>query len=328
MTYDPIDIKCIFADEGERKMRMQKVAMNRQKRGKATFIKEEPEDPETLMPDTQTMTLSDQPHDTSILPPEMSYGKGDVSLVPDIQKHKLPEDRSLYRVLSAEETKVLSELTQSYNETLSGFSCDPRHNQEDNYNCFEDLVNHSEVVVRRLIKFVKRMADFRILSQENQVACLKSCVLNALLLRSVMFYDVENDGWKTPTGLIHTSTLKRATGYDALHDAHTSYCTSLKKLTRDNNSVLAMLQVIVLFNPDGQNIENRQLISNIQDKYIQLLKHFLESDISYMYSQVFFSHLLQKVSEIRALGDDHAKILLQVNASQIEPLMLEVLNLH
>ncbi|KAK3095579.1 hypothetical protein FSP39_016294 [Pinctada imbricata] len=323
--------KEMILDENERKVRMQKVAMNRQKRGKAPIIKEEPQDVDMFMPDTQSMPgmMMDHTEDRfSIVAPDMSYGSSDVSLVPDVDKVMLPKDRSMYRTLTHDEQIMLTELTTSFNETLGGYSFDPKYNSETNYKCLDDLVNNSEVVVRRLIKFVKRLEDFRSLSQENQVSCLKSCVLNALLLRSSLFYDVENDGWKTPTGLISTSTLKKATGYHELHDAHTAYCTSLKKLTRENNSILAILQIIVLFNPEGQSIENRQKIADIQDKYILLLKHFLESDISFMFSQVFFSHLLQKVSELRSLGDDHAKILLQVNASQIEPLMLEVLNLH
>lgn len=91
---------------------------------------------------------------------------------------------------------------------------------------------------------------------------------------------------------------------------------------------MALIQTITVFNPDGQNLESRQTISDIQDQFIQLLRHYLESEVSFMHSQLFFSNILQKISELKGLGEDHARILLQINSNKIEPLMLEILNLQ
>jgi len=152
--------------------------------------------------------------------------------------------------------------------------------------------------------------------------------LKTLLLRSANFYDIENDGWKTPTGVIPSSVLKKATGYGDLHDSHTKYCRSLKILSHGDEHIMSLLQMIVLFNPEGPSINLRSHISDLQDKYILLLKHYLESQLSYLHSQRVLACLLKKLSELKNLSEDHARILLQVNANQIEPLMLEVLNLH
>ncbi|XP_062602438.1 nuclear hormone receptor HR96-like isoform X2 [Saccostrea cucullata] len=325
--------KEMILDETERKARMQKVAMNRQMKQKPSqvgevIVKNEPSSIESeatsSMPDTQS--IGDDRSAAGY--PTMAFGSSTPLTLPMLSADSVPKDPRMYRVLSPEEKTQVEELSVAYLETLGGYANETHVNKEESYSNADELVNNSEIAVRRLIKFVKKIAQFRGMSQENQVACLKSCVLNALLLRSVNFYDAENDAWKTPTGSIPTSVLKHATGFNDLHDAHTSYCAGLKKLTRDDSNIMALIQTITVFNPDGQNLENRQVISDIQEHFILLLRHYLESDVSFMHSQVFFSNILQKISELKGLGEDHARILLQINSNKIEPLMLEVLNLQ
>ncbi|XP_061185025.1 nuclear hormone receptor HR96-like [Saccostrea echinata] len=325
--------KEMILDETERKARMQKVAMNRQMKQKPStavevIIKNEPSSIESeatsSMPDTQS--VGDERNSTAY--PTIAFGCSVPLTLPVLSSDSVPKDPRMYRMLSPEEKMQVEELSVAYLETLGGYANETHVNNEESYSSADELVNNSEIAVRRLIKFVKKIAQFRGMSQENQVACLKSCVLNALLLRSVNFYDAENDAWKTPTGSIPTSVLKHATGFNDLHDAHTSYCAGLKKLTRDDSNIMALIQTITVFNPDGQNLENRQIISDIQEHFILLLRHYLESDVSFMHSQVFFSNILQKISELKGLGEDHARILLQINSNKIEPLMLEVLNLQ
>ncbi|CAL1547169.1 unnamed protein product [Lymnaea stagnalis] len=75
------------------------------------------------------------------------------------------------------------------------------------------------------------------------------------------------------------------------------------------------------------NITSRGLVSSIQDRYILLLKHYLESSFSYEYSKEYYVSALDRLCDLRVLSEEHAKILLQVNPVDVEPLMLEVLNL-
>ena len=88
-----------------------------------------------------------------------------------------------------------------------------------------------------------------------------------------------------------------------------------------------IVQVILIFHPDSTNLVDRELMANLQDKYINLLKHYLEAEFSFEFAQEYFVAILEKMSVLKSLSDQHSRILLQVNPSQIEPLMLEVLNL-
>ncbi|XP_021363677.1 nuclear hormone receptor HR96-like isoform X1 [Mizuhopecten yessoensis] len=329
----------MILDENERKARMNKVSINRARKqcGQKNdpmdnvVIKDEPmsdPEPEASNHEAEARGMGEES-------PLLVSGSGAAPvLIPNetldviINRSMLPSDPLLYRTLTPNEKKLISDVTMAYKETLASYAVEQHVNQEENYSNLNDIVNNSEVAVRRLIKFVKLLSDFKILSQENQIAALKACVLNTLLLRSVNFYDVENDAWRTPTGSIPTNVLKQATGHHQLHEDHTSYCRSLKAISQDDVYIMAILQVMIIFRPDGVNLEHRHEVSDLQDKYILLLKHYLESSFSYMHAHIVFSNLLRKFNELQKIGDDHAKIVLQVNASQIEPLMLEVLNLH
>ena len=88
-----------------------------------------------------------------------------------------------------------------------------------------------------------------------------------------------------------------------------------------------VFQVLLIFHPDSAGLVDREMMSNLQDKYISLLKHYLESKFSFEFAQDYFVAVMTKLSELKDLSDEHSRILLQVNPSQVEPLMLEVLNL-
>jgi len=83
----------------------------------------------------------------------------------------------------------------------------------------------------------------------------------------------------------------------------------------------------VLFSPDGPHVIMRELVSNIQDRYLILLKHYLEAKYTYSRSAEMFPQLMSKVKELSMLAEVHGRILLDVNPQEIEPIMLEILDL-
>ncbi|XP_076461958.1 vitamin D3 receptor B-like [Babylonia areolata] len=243
-----------------------------------------------------------------------------------VPPHCFPSDPSMYRKLVEDEQMVINDFAMWYETTVAAMP-DIAYSKPENYQNANDLVNNSEICVRQLIRFVKRLDDFRSLRQEDQIAALKGSVMTSLLLRSVAFYVVEKDAWLTAKGEIPTSILQEATGFGSLHSMHVSYCRSLKAIILNNFTLYALMQVMLIFQPDSPNLVDRELVSNLQDKYMGLLKHYLESKFSFEFAQRYFVAILEKVSDLKKLSEQHSRILLQVNPSQIEPLMLEILNL-
>lgn len=140
-------------------------------------------------------------------------------------------------------------------------------------------------------------------------------------------YDTERDAWVTPKGEIPSKILKNATGFVQLHDDHVNYCKSIKDIIQEDIMLVTIMQVIVLFAPEGQHVFYREAVSNIQDKYLLLLKHYCESKYGFQVGATMFPQLMSKMKELKELAESHGKYLLDVNPTEIEPIMLEILDL-
>ena len=232
----------------------------------------------------------------------------------------------LQRKLTEAENLMLQEVVQVYDLSFT-VDLEPLIHINKLDPSLNQLVNQSSITVLRLIKFAKRLEQFVRLPQECQIGILKGTWIHILLLRSVALYDKDRDVWVTPRGDIPTEILKNATGFDDLHDDHRCYCRSIKSITHDDLTIVIVLLVIVLFSPEGPHVAARELVSNIQDKYLILLKHYLESKYNYVRAAEMFAQLMAKVKELKELAEVHGKYLLDVNPREIEPIMLEILDL-
>ncbi|XP_025095026.1 nuclear hormone receptor HR96-like isoform X2 [Pomacea canaliculata] len=319
----------MILDENERKARMAKVLQNRVKKTSVQStpnadIKSEPLDPDEYR--VESSNISSPGFSECVQSPPAPSSEPPERVFQQIPRERLPADPLLYRRLTEEEDHMLKDFSYCYETTIAAVP-DLDQAMRENYHNATDLVNNSEVCVRQLIKFVKQLEDFKLLRQEDQISALKSCIMRSVLLRSVAFYIVEKDAWLTLKGEIPTSILKEATGLCTLHNLHVRYCRTLKAVVQNNFTLYALMQVLIIFNPDGNNLIDRELISNLQDKYINILKHYLEAQYSYEHAHEYFAAILDRLSELKSVGEEHSRILLQVNPCQIEPLMLEVLNL-
>ena len=184
---------------------------------------------------------------TTVTRPSTPHGKvhgSDSDIIfKHVPKEMLPSESSMYHHLSHEDSSVLNDITDAYRNTLAEMPEMGPYSRTEEYQKPSDLINHSEVVVRKLIMFVKHIDDFKHLTQEDQIASLKACVMNTLLLRSALFYSIEKDAWKTPKGEIPTSILKNASGFVSLHNNHVYYCRRVKSMALEDLNIYALLQV-------------------------------------------------------------------------------------
>jgi len=231
------------------------------------------------------------------------------------------------RQLTAEEDALLKDLVQMYDLSFT-VDHEPIVHIKQIDPSLNQLVNQSSITVLRIIKFAKRLEEFASLPQECQIGMLKGTWIHILLLRSVSMYDCERDLWVTPRGAgIPTEILKNSTGFVQLHDDHVNYCKAIKTLVRDDITLITIMVVIVLFSPEGPHVWMPALISNVQDKYLLILKHYIEYKFGYQVAAQMFPELVHKLKELKELAEIHGKYLLNINPREIEPIMLEILDL-
>ena len=59
-----------------------------------------------------------------------------------------------------------------------------------------NVINLTDIAIRRIIKMAKKLAAFKTLCQEDQIALLKGGCTELMILRSVMTYDADKGCWK------------------------------------------------------------------------------------------------------------------------------------
>ncbi|VDK34423.1 unnamed protein product [Taenia asiatica] len=254
------------------------------------------------------------------LEPEDPSNKECIALCPNFLKS------GMARLLSKHQWTALNDLRSAYETSFLDSASD--HAPESSSNItISSLVNTSGFLVRKFINFAKKLADFSVLGQEGQICLLKGVVLNALFIRSASHYDVVKDVWLTPKGEIPTSILKIATGMQNLYEEHAKYCRNFADVVKRDSHLVALMQVLCLFAPDRPRLSDRQSVSNIYDRYILLLKHYLEARHGFTRGRTLLAAVLTNLAELQALTDNYGHILLHVDPSKVDPLILEVFNL-
>ncbi|XP_076471807.1 nuclear receptor subfamily 1 group I member 3-like isoform X2 [Babylonia areolata] len=240
----------------------------------------------------------------------------------------LPSDPQFYRRLTEDEKWILNDISTAFQATIATLNNGDTDPMPPNINpSLNELINSTDETVRQLIRFVGKVSDFQQMRKDDQISCLKNSVMQSVLLRSACVYILEKDVFLCSKGEIPTSYLQGALDNPALYTAHVNFCRSIKSIILNNYTMWALAQILALFNPCGNAILDREYMSSLQDKYIILLKHYLESEFAYTFAQDYMVALQDMLGDLKTLGEAYTTVIYNVNPAEIEPLLLEVFNL-
>lgn len=192
-----------------------------------------------------------------------------------------------------------------------------------------DVINLTAIAIRRLIKTSKKINAFKNMCQEDQVALLKGGCTEILILRSAMTYDPDTDLWKIPHTQeylnVKVDVLKEANGN--IYEEHQRFLRTFDPRWRTDENIMLILSAITLFTPDRPRVVHHDVIKLEQNSYYYLLRRYLESIYSGCEARSIFLKLIQKISELHRLNDDHVRVYLDVNPKDVEPLLIEIFDL-
>ncbi|XP_037282443.1 nuclear hormone receptor HR96 isoform X4 [Rhipicephalus microplus] len=224
-------------------------------------------------------------------------------------------------VLTEAETHRIQELATANQVLKVPLACDPEPS-------LVDVINMTDHAIRRLIKMSKRIAAFKSLCQEDQVALLKGGSTELMLLRSVMSYDAERDCWKGPDPRlmsIRVDILKEARGN--VYEEHKRFINAFRPEWRLDENIMLLLSAITLFTPERPNLVHRDVVMFEQDTYLYLLRRYLDTRYSGCESRSVFLQLIRNLEDMRTLNENQVSILVDLNPHEVEPLLIEIFDL-
>lgn len=233
------------------------------------------------------------------------------------------------QILSEAERSKLEELSEAHKDILAPLSED--YNFKDLTNpSLINIINLTEIVIRRLIKMAKRINSFKNLCQEDQIALLKGGCTEMMLLHSVSAYDPDKDSWKiqqdhAKTKDIKLKVLKAATGN--LYEEHKRFALAFDPEWKQDPHIIFLLCAITLFSPKRQHIIHTDTIRQEQGSYLYLTRRYLEVRYGTCLGRSTYHQLLHRLAHLHHLSEDHLRLFLEVNPTQVEPLLIEIFDL-
>lgn len=226
-----------------------------------------------------------------------------------------------YRRLSEKEIYCLKEIEGKFvaamETVITGFS--------ETLDEVKDFLNTSMIWAKKLVTYVKSVEDFKLLSKEAQVLSIKSCVRGALTLIAAYRLDVSKNSYFFQGIYVSVDMFMRAfSSHKDVAELFVKICFSMQDFWCKDACLHAIFHLILLFNPDGEELLERELMSDLQNKYIILLKHYLESKYSYNKSKEYFAKILKQSRELRTLSLAWTEVLMDTDPQKIDPLTKEV----
>ncbi|XP_037820885.1 nuclear hormone receptor HR96 [Lucilia sericata] len=245
----------------------------------------------------------------------------------------MSRDLNETELMKLRELKMASEaLYLPVDDDLSVLMSDDRIKPEDTNQDPKllQVINLTAVAIKRLIKMAKKIAGFRDMCQEDQVALLKGGCTEMMIMRSVMTYDGDRNTWKIPhtkddMSNIRADVLKLAKGN--VYEEHIKFISTFDEKWRMDEHIILIMCAIVLFSPTRPRIIHSDVIRLEQNSYYYLLRRYLESVYPGCEAKSAFIKLIQKISDVERLNQFIIGVYLNVNPSQVEPLLREIFDL-
>lgn len=237
----------------------------------------------------------------------------------------LPNSESyVKRILTEEEKTKVHMLEDNFFTKFESTSLETNENMMESCG----LLNMGVTTVKKLVSFIKLIDEFRNLSLEIQTSCLKAHLVCCVVWVAVAHYDAQTKSviyqQKTP---LHINILR---GAFQLHldliERFSELCSDVAGKMTVDIPIQSIILCILIFNPEGENLKNCRHLSNIQDYYLILLKHYMESKYSFREGKELYIYFLQKVQDIKYVSGFLSEVAHKLDVKKIEPLMREVFN--
>ncbi|XP_054169203.1 nuclear hormone receptor HR96-like [Oppia nitens] len=189
-----------------------------------------------------------------------------------------------------------------------------------------------EVFIERFVKMTKCLSAFQSLCSNDQLAIVKFSCLEALFLRTALYFDYNSEHWTfimdSNNALEFKLDLLKDSPLDGIYVTFKKFLQNLRSEWDFDPFVIDLLTVIVLFNPDRPNIIHKEIVKLQQQLYMYLLQRYLRLKyVSECESKTKFVKIMNSLEYLRHLNDIHRRNQNAKNTNHLGPLLREILDL-
>ena len=236
---------------------------------------------------------------------------------------------SLCRTLTEEEKQLILSLEMNFRMAV-----ETPYKSDDHPQCdITDALAHMDGVyntiamtwAKMLLKFIKTVKDFRALDIETQINSLKASIRCCLMIIAAYTYDTKENNLVLYDIKIPLEEFKKTfTVYKETTEKLVSIFLGMQTEPFKDPSLMAIFEMIIVFYPAWDNVGQRTHMSNLQDKYHVLLKHYLEAKYSFTKGKEYFALILGKFNFMKQVATERKEIIANMGADKLAPFAKEL----
>ncbi|KAM9319483.1 vitamin D3 receptor [Gastrophryne carolinensis] len=190
-----------------------------------------------------------------------------------------------------------------------------------------DLVSYS---IQKVIGFAKMIPGFRELTAEDQIALLKSSVIEVIMLRSNQSFSLDDMSWTCGSEdfKYKADDVTQAGHNMELLEPLVKFQVALKKLNLHEEEHVLLMAICIL-SPDRPGVQDKALVEAVQDRLNTTLQTYIMCKHPPPGNRLLYPKMIQKLADLRSLNEEHSKqyrfISFQPEHTELlTPLVLEV----
>ncbi|XP_063300863.1 vitamin D3 receptor [Pelobates fuscus] len=189
-----------------------------------------------------------------------------------------------------------------------------------------DLVSYS---IQKVVGFAKMIPGFQDLIAEDQIALLKSSVIEVIMLRSNQSFNLEDMSWTCGSEEFKykVDDVTQAGHNMELLEPLVKFQIGLKKLCLHEEEHVLLMAICIL-SPDRPGVQDKELVEAIQDRLSLVLQTYIMCKHPSPGSRLLYPKMIQKLADLRSLNEEHSKqyrnlSFLPENSMKLTPLVQE-----
>lgn len=188
---------------------------------------------------------------------------------------------------------------------------------------FRHLTEITILTVQLIVEFAKRLPGFDKLLREDQIALLKACSSEVMMLRMARRYDATTDSILFANNQPYTRDSYNQAGMGEIVEDLLRFCRIMYNMKVDN-AEYALLTAIVIFSERPSLIEGWK-VEKIQEIYLEALKSYVDNRVRPR-SPTIFAKLLSVLTELRTLGNQNSEMCfsLKLQNKKLPPFLAEI----
>ncbi|XP_071446874.1 ecdysone receptor isoform X2 [Hetaerina americana] len=216
-----------------------------------------------------------------------------------------------------------NEYEQPTEEDLKRITNQPGDGEDPSDLRFRHITEITILTVQLIVEFAKRLPGFDKLLREDQIALLKACSSEVMMLRMARRYDVQTDSIVFANNQPYSRDSYSLAGMGETIEDLLRFCRQMYAMKVDN-AEYALLTAIVIFSERPALIEGWK-VEKIQEIYLEALRAYVDNRRR-IRSGPIFARLLSVLTELRTLGNQNSEMCfsLKLKNKKLPPFLAEI----